>query len=90
MCPLQGLIKGIIVALLLFFYYCVCCFWGPFYMPSTELTVHLGRSSILAALLVDTLPCARSERCEDGADLWENGRGGRWREGADAAGTAAE
>ena len=28
-----------------------------------------------AALLVGALTCARLERCEDGADLWENGRG---------------
>ena len=25
---------------------------------------------------VGALPCARLERCEDGADRWENGRGG--------------
>ena len=28
-----------------------------------------------ATLLVGALPCARSERCEDGADLWGNERG---------------
>ena len=43
-----------------------------------------------AALLVGALPCARLERCEDGADLWENGRGGCWRKAADAARPDAE
>ena len=70
---------------------------GREYKLAVELTYPLRRIGLQhwnqlqqVVLLVGALPCARSERCEDGADLWENGKGGRWSKGADAAGTAAE
>ena len=60
---------------------------GREYELAVELTYPLRRIGLQqvnqlqqAALLVGALPCARSERCEDGADLWGVVRG----RGADA------
>ena len=54
---------------------------GCEYELAVELTHPLPRIGLQqvnqlqqAALLIRALPCARSERCEDGADMWGNVR----------------